>query len=174
MNTGPLATRRRLLLAGLASLGLAGCGFHLRGQLDMPFQRAYLNANRNDPFMNRIARQLEINGVVLTERFKEAEVVIRIINTKRERDILSLNRAGKAREYRLLTTLSFAVERADGTTLRPAERIAVRRDITYDDTQLLAKGQEEAMLYRDMEDDIAQQLVRRLAATKTDAPAAAR
>ncbi|MCZ4304247.1 LPS assembly lipoprotein LptE [Zoogloeaceae bacterium G21618-S1] len=172
MKSGNDTTRRRLLLAGLATFGLAGCGFHLRGQLDMPFKRAYLNANRNERFMNRIARQLEINGVVLTERLNEAEVSIRLFNIKRERDILSLNRAGKAREYRLLTTLTYAVERADGTTVRPAERISVRRDVTYDDTQLLAKDQEEAMLYRDMEDDIAQQLVRRLAAVKLDAPAA--
>ncbi|MEZ5626516.1 MAG: LPS assembly lipoprotein LptE [Rhodocyclaceae bacterium] len=172
MNSGNDATRRRLLIAGLATLGLAGCGFHLRGQLDMPFRRAHLNANRNERFINRIARQLEINGVVITERLQEAEVSIRILNVRREREILSLNRAGKAREYRLFTTLSYAVERADGTTLRPAERIAVRRDITYDDTQLLAKDQEEAMLYRDMEDDIAQQLIRRLAAIKLDPPAA--
>ena len=172
MTHAPSASRRRLLFAGAAALGLSGCGFHLRGQLDLPFQRAYFAASRNDRFMNRIARQLEVNGVVLTERLTESQVHIRILGTRRERDILSLTSAGKAREYTLRTSLSFSVERPDGTTVRPAERISVRREITYSDTQVLAKDQEEALLYRDMEDDIAKQLVRRLAAVKLDAPAA--
>ena len=40
---------------------------------------------------------------------------------------------------------------ADGTTLRAPDRITLRRDVTFDDSQVLAKAQEEALLYRDMD-----------------------
>ncbi|MCY1554599.1 LPS-assembly lipoprotein LptE [compost metagenome] len=43
----------------------------------------------------------------------------------------------------------------------------LERDISFNETQVLAKDAEEAMLYRDMRSDIVQQVVRRLAAVKS-------
>ena len=40
------------------------------------------------------------------------------------------------------------------------------RDLTYDDTQVLAKESEELLLYRDMKSDAIQQMLRRLSAAK--------
>jgi LPS-assembly lipoprotein len=47
------------------------------------------------------------------------------------------------------------------------------RDLTYDDSNVLAKQQEETLLWRDMESDLVQQLMRRLAAAKPVFQAAA-
>ena len=44
--------------------------------------------------------------------------------------------------------------------------ILLRREITTTDTQLVAKEQEEALLYREMQTDMVQQLLRRLAVVK--------
>jgi LPS-assembly lipoprotein len=41
-----------------------------------------------------------------------------------------------------------------------------QRDISYNESAALAKETEEALLYRDMQSDIAQQIQRRLAALK--------
>ena len=38
----------------------------------------------------------------------------------------------------------------------------LKRDLTYNDTDVIAKEQEEILLYRDMQSDAVQQLVRRL------------
>ena len=43
---------------------------------------------------------------------------------------------------------------------------AMSRDMTYSDTQVLAKAEEEKLLYRDMQNDAAQQILRRMAAVK--------
>lgn len=164
-------TRRRLLLGALSATTLAACGFRLRGAIDMPFSSAYVDGNPNDPMISQLRRQLLANGVVLTDSVAAAEVHVRILNLRKERDILSLNAAGKAREYRLFYHLGYAVDRADGTTLRAPDRIAIRRDVTFSDNQLLAKTEEEALLYRDMETDLVRQLMRRLATVKVDVPA---
>jgi LPS-assembly lipoprotein len=40
------------------------------------------------------------------------------------------------------------------------------RDISFSDERVLAKEQEEALLYRDMQNDMVQQIMRRMAAAK--------
>jgi LPS-assembly lipoprotein len=42
----------------------------------------------------------------------------------------------------------------------------LNRDVSYADSATLAKTQEENLLWRDMESDLVQQLLRRLAAVK--------
>ena len=44
--------------------------------------------------------------------------------------------------------------------------IALKRDLSYSDTEALGKEAEEALLYRDMQNDAVQQLLRRLQLTK--------
>ena len=51
--------------------------------------------------------------------------------------------------------------------------VELNRDLTYSDSDVLAKTQEEDLLWRDMENDLIQQLMRRLAAAKPDFPAPA-
>ena len=72
------------------------------------------------------------------------------------------------REYQLVRTFGFRVSDANGRELIPPGEIVIRRDITFDDSQVLAKEAEEVLLMRDMEDDLVQQLLRRLAASKPD------
>ena len=46
-------------------------------------------------------------------------------------------------------------------------QITLTRPIDFNETQLLAKEQEEALLYKDMQTDLVQQMMRRIAAVKT-------
>ena len=92
-----------------------------------------------------------------------------ILGEAREQDILSLNAQGRAREYTLRYKLSFKVSDGKGREFIPATQIAVQRDISYNESEVLAKESEEALLYRDMQTDLVQQILRRLAAVKIDA-----
>jgi LPS-assembly lipoprotein len=60
-----------------------------------------------------------------------------------------------------------------GTELLAPTQITLGRPITFSETQLLAKEQEEALLYKDMQADLVQQMMRRMAAIKLGAPAPA-
>jgi LPS-assembly lipoprotein len=46
------------------------------------------------------------------------------------------------------------------------DTIVQLRDISYNESYALAKETEEAQLYRDMQSDVVQQILRRLAAVK--------
>jgi LPS-assembly lipoprotein len=48
--------------------------------------------------------------------------------------------------------------------------VAQQRDISFSEAAVLSKEAEETLLYRDMQSDIVQQLLRRMAAVKTLSP----
>lgn len=58
---------------------------------------------------------------------------------------------------------------AKGNELMPAIPLQVTRDISFNDSQVLAKDQEEQLLFRDMQNDLIQQALRRLAAVRSGA-----
>ena len=80
---------------------------------------------------------------------------------------------GRVSELRLRYLYNYRVTDAKGRDLVPPATIELVRDLTYDDSNILAKQQEEALLWRDMENDLVQHLMRKLAAVKPVFPAAA-
>ena len=115
----------------------------------------------------RIRNSLAKNGKTrLAANAKEAEAVLKLTHEERTKVILSLSGAGQVTEYRLGLRLTYSINNKEGRSLAAPEVIDLTRDITYDDTKVLAKGAEEQLLYRDMEDDATQRIVRRLQAIK--------
>jgi LPS-assembly lipoprotein len=99
-------------------------------------------------------------------------VRLEVLADRKEKVILALNTQGKVREYQLRHRFIFRlVDVKSGQEALPNSEIFLYRDLAFDDTQLLAKEQEEILLYRDMQNDLVQQLLRRLAAAKMPAAA---
>lgn len=156
----------------LATAMLSACGFQLRGQRAMPFQSIYLQMSPYEDMAVSIKRQLRANGdTQVTDKPDDAQVQLVVVRDTKEKAILSLNSAGTVREYQLRQHFAFRLIDKAGMEVMPFNDIYVTRDISFNDSQILAKEQEETLLYRDMSNDIVQQLMRRLAAAKlNDAP----
>ena len=155
------------LFTVIACLLLASCGFHLRGQAALPFDSVYLAGSQ--VFVTQVARALRAGSQVrVTSTPKDAQVTLQILSESRERVILSLSAAGRVREITLRYRVSYRLTDAKGIEHIPASEIVLRRDITYSDADVLGKEQEEALLYRDMQNDAVQQVVRRLQVAKLD------
>jgi LPS-assembly lipoprotein len=84
----------------------------------------------------------------------------------REKRILALSGAGRVREYELIYRVGFRLLDKEGRDLIATQPIEMRRAMLSDDALVLAKEQEEALLYRDMQNDVLSQLMRRLAKAK--------
>lgn len=161
--------RRRLLLAGagLAALALGGCGFRLRGPQQLDFATLHIGVSELSDFGASLRRTVATSGTTtVVEDAAQAEARLQILAIERGREILSLTGAGKVREYQLTERIRFQLLDKSGTTLIPPTAIAASREYTFDDSQVLGKEQEEALLYRDMQNDLVQQLMRRLAAAR--------
>ncbi|HPE06082.1 MAG TPA: LPS assembly lipoprotein LptE [Thauera sp.] len=167
---GPAATgRRRLLGSALAATValLSGCGFHLRGPQALDFATVHINVPEQSEFGAQLRRLIATTGTTRVEEdAARAEARLQILANDRGREILSLTGAGKVREYQLVQALRFQLLDRAGKALIPPTSLSARREYTFDDSQVLGKEQEEALLYRDMQNDLVQQLMRRLGAAR--------
>jgi LPS-assembly lipoprotein len=160
-------SRRSLLLAAAAALPLAACGFHLRGVRDLPFQTLYINSNRYSELTAQLRRAIEAQTTSkVADDIKAADAVLDITENKTEKVILSLNSAGRVREYQLRQRFSFRVRTPNNDEIAPVATIEMRRDLTFNDSDTLAKQEEELLLLAEMQSDVIQQLLRRLQAIK--------
>jgi LPS-assembly lipoprotein len=153
-----------LLVAGV----LSACGFHLRGtggQYNMPFRSIYLGFGEMSPLGIELKRNLRSQATIALDP-KVADALLDVLSETRGKTILSLNSQGRVREYSLTSTLVFRVRDANGVELLGPTEITLKRSISFNETQTLAKESEEALLYRDMQTDMVQQILRRLAAIK--------
>ena len=167
------ALRSITLRAGamlLLAVALAACGFQLRGsngQYNMPFKSIYLGFADNSLLGVELKRNLRgADAVLVVDDAAKAEARLDVLSETRGKSILSLNSQGRVREYLLTYTLVFRVRNASGAELLGPTQISLKRNIAFNEAQVLAKEAEEALLYRDMQADLVQQIMRRLAAIK--------
>jgi LPS-assembly lipoprotein len=159
---------RATLLAAIIALGLlAGCGFQLRGAYVLPYDSIYLSMPDYSELGAGLKRAIRASGGTrLADRAEDAQASFVPTVDARERVILSLSGTGRVRELRLRYRYGYRIVDVKGRDLIPAGEIELSRDLTYDDSNVLAKEQEELLLWRDMQNDMVQQLMRRLVAVK--------
>ena len=159
-------TRRTLLLAS-APLLLSGCGFALRQAPQFGFRSLYLALPAHSALALELRRQLEGSGnlQVFTDAAQrdKAEVVL---ESPGERAVVSVSAGGEVREFQLRIRLRFRLRAADGRELLPMSEILRQIDQSYSESAALSKEQEALMLYQNMQSDIVQQVMRRLATVR--------
>ncbi|RZI41422.1 hypothetical protein EGT07_17700 [Herbaspirillum sp. HC18] len=163
--------KRRAALAMTAAFALSACGFQLRGAngtAGLPFKTVYIGVGETSPLGIELRRYIRASGstTVVTDP-KAAEAIIEVLNEARERSTLTLNTQGRIREYSLYYRLRFRVKDNQGKELLAPTEIVLKRDLSFNESQAIAKEKEEEMLYRDMQSDLVQQILRRMAALKT-------
>jgi LPS-assembly lipoprotein len=162
--------RRCVTLLLLASLSLlAACGFQLRGsgqQAMLPFKSLYLGVGDNSSLGTELKRYLRASDVAVVTDKAAAEASVEVLTELRQKAILSLNTQGRVREYSLTYRMTFQVRNKTGALLLAPTDITLKRDISFNESQVIAKEKEEELLYRDMQSDLVQQILRRLAALK--------
>ena len=162
----------RALVLALA-LALASCGFRIRGTAELPFQSLYV-PGANTGIGLDLKRNIEAGtGAKVVDNPAAAQAVMVFTEEVREKEILSLTSTGRVREFQLRYRVGFRVHDGKGVDYVPSNVIQLTRDVTYNDAEILAKEQEEQLLFRDMQADMVQQILRRLAAAKPPKPAAA-
>ena len=93
-------------------------------------------------------------------------MVLDLLGEQREKIVVGVNASGQVREFQLRLRVKFRLTTPQGKELIADDEILLQRDISYNESAALAKETEEALLYRDMQSDIVQQLLRRLATVK--------
>jgi len=157
---------RLLILACL--LALVGCGFHLRGAVDLPPDLEPIYIQSGGLVGQSIDERLRGSGVSVTSLATQAGMILRILGQTRSSRVVAVDRAGKALAYALEFVVVFDAVDAGGQALIPEQRIILER--TFDDNPdvaVLGKQLESDIIYQDMADDAADQVLLRLRAAVT-------
>jgi LPS-assembly lipoprotein len=162
--------RRQVLIAAGAAVLLAGCGFQLRQAPKFAFDTIQVGSG-NSSLLNELRRTISSSGAVRVVAPgtppEQAQVVLDLLAEQREKVVVGLNASGQVREFQLRTRIRFRLRSSGGKELIPDTELVQQRDISFSESAALSKEAEENLLYRDMQTDLVQQLMRRLAAVKT-------
>jgi LPS-assembly lipoprotein len=156
---------RRFFILALFALA-SGCGFHLRGQEPLPaaFASPYVEtSDRYTELYAALDSRLRAAGAQPAANAAAASAVIRIHLDDTGRELLSVTADNKPGEYEVYYAAEFSVT-SGASELLARQPVKLTRDYGYDETAVLAKEHEEESLRVALAGDIADLILRRLAA----------
>jgi len=170
-----MASRRHLLACAAAAFAAGGCGFQLRQPPTFSFSTIQVVASPGSLVGDELRRNLAVTPALRVldpaapgQQAASAapQVVFELLSEQRQKIVVGLNAAGQVREFQLRSSVSFRLRTPRGRELIPATELQQQRDISFNESAVLAREAEEGLLFRDMQTDLVQQLLRRLAALK--------
>ena len=161
----------RIARAVVLAAALAGCGFQLRGTAALPFETLYMPGASGGIALDLKRNIQSGTRTTVVDDPKKAEAVLDFTQEVREKNILSLSATGRVSEYELRYRVGFRVHDGKGGEFLPVTTVQLTRSVSFNDSAVLAKETEEQQLYRDMQTDMVQQVMRRLAGAQPAKPA---
>ncbi len=171
-----IARHSSLVTAVIACMMVASCGFQLRGAGSYEFKSVHVQAptsaalgGPSAPVVPDVVEGLLRSGITVKPKIEEADFSIRFLQVTFDKRVLSLSGSGRAREFELEYRILYEFVDARQKTWGQPGEITIRRDFSYSESQALAKEAEERQLIRDMQQDAASQILRRLLSVKRPA-----
>jgi LPS-assembly lipoprotein len=158
-------SRLGLLSICLVATLLSGCGWRLQGTTKLSPVMATTYVETDDRFtdFNRALRErLQASGARLTARPEDATAVVRIIRDESGQRVLTVSARNTPEEYEVFYIVEFSVNGRTEELIAP-QKLEMSRDYSYDETTVLAKQREQAVLREALARDLAGLVVRRLA-----------
>lgn len=166
-----------LLFALTVALLAGGCGWHLRGASEVPpIGRFYLSASdRHSDLVASLNDYLRDSDIEVVADATAADYSLVILAEREDSRTATVNSNSRAAELALTEEADFTVLDRDGRRVLPRTTVVVERSFEYTEINALASDSESALLKREMQAELAQQIVRQLrrlaplAAAKTPA-----
>jgi LPS-assembly lipoprotein len=157
-----------LVAAGMTML-LASCGFQLRGEPEVGVHRLFISAVGPSQVQGDIKRMLATGPTTVVTKVTDAEAHLHILQETREKTVYTITGQGVVYEFqlRLIVRYEVLVPGREEPVVAPTT-IETRRLITYSVNAPTAKEAEEQLLFKDMQLDLAGQILRHVAAVKAD------
>lgn len=156
---------RAILVTAL--LALAGCGFHLREQAQLPESLKKLHLEVADPgslLVRDLPDALERAGATIEATGGPGIATLRVPVSSLGPEALSVGATARVREYTMRYKVEVEAVDAAGAVVMPRQAIELTRDYTFDETQAVGVAAQEDELKKQLQRDMVQAILRRLAA----------
>lgn len=169
--------RNLLLLIVCLSIIVSACGFQFRGSGRQSGSslvgQVFLEESGGVSVVQQLRRALTAQQVQFALYRKDADTVVSVGNEVLSRRVASISASGRISEFELLHAVDLLTLRSrDGVkageilaaseNLPKPQTVSVIRDYTYDETDVLAKNDEEQILRGEMKEEIVRHLVLRI------------
>ncbi len=154
----------------IALLTASACGFHLRNSASLPsaLSPVYIGGPAGNGALSRKVRyHLTNSNTEVTPYSAQAAYQLLLLSENQDRRIISLDRRGLAAEYGLTKSVEFELRDRKGNRVLGPQTISERRTITNNPDNALTTSQNIGIVSTDMEQIIAEHIVRRLGAFAT-------
>jgi len=150
------------ILIFLLAANLASCGYNLRGVQEINFESISIDGG-SAGFVKDLKRKFRQSGVKINT--SKAEKSLEIVHDSFKKEILSLSSKGRVKEYEITYRVTYRVKSKDGTWGSPIN-IETNRDYTFDDTNIIAKTEEESRLIKGMREQLIRTIVTQISVLK--------
>ena len=144
-------------------LMISGCGFQLRGDIQANFDSISISGGTSS-FNKTLQRKFRQAGISIKSA-SEAKKIVEIIKNSFTKTILTLTGTGTVSEYELDYVVTYRFKSKDGPWNLPVT-IEASRNYTYDDSDILAKDEEEKRLISGMEDQLIKTMATQISLSK--------
>jgi len=142
---------------------IGACGFQLRGDIQANFDSISISGG-TAKFNKTLKRKFRQAGIAIKNP-SEAEKIVEIIKKNFTKTILTLKGTGAVSEYQLDYEVTYRFKNKEGTWNLPVT-IEATRTYTYDDSDILAKDEEEKRLVSGMEDQLIKTMATQISLSK--------
>lgn len=162
-----IQSRHLALLIIAASLMLQGCGFQLRGSTNLPSSigPVFVQGVGEYETLGRELRQMiGFSDIQVVNSAQSATTVLNITNRASDRRVISVDGNGNVAEYELHEGANFSLTGLDGKALVKDQQVNITGTYLNSETEVLGKQREEGELRKDLQRDLAAQIMRQLQA----------
>jgi LPS-assembly lipoprotein len=148
-------------LVVVLATGVSACGFQLRGwDVSTAIGSAYVSADARNLLEIPLRDGLRQAGVAEAAAPDQADVVVRLLDSRSERRSATVGEQARAAEYETTLGVYYEVLDPQGRELVPAQWLERARVFRIDRDNVVGSREEEALLEREMQNDLVQQIIR--------------
>lgn len=149
-----------VLIAIMIAAMLGGCGYKLRGAIDLPesMQRVYVQSDsRNQEFLAQLKKSLALSGADVLNAPAADATTLRLLSVDENRATTGHDANRDAAQYRIGVTVRFTT---DGSTSVMSAQTS--QTLNYDPSQPVVMERQERTLFQQMYNTVTQQMMRQL------------
>ena len=154
----------KVLLTVMATTLIAGCGFQLRGVVDVAPLLSTLKVKTPDTynqFSRKLVHSLETNNINVSE---QANFVLNVLKNDESRKIASFTGNAQAAEYKVRLVSQFQLENRSGLVIIGPLKAQAERVFLHEPNNATASASEERLIVEELNQDIIRQIQQRIAA----------
>ena len=151
----------------VVACAFAACGFRLREEIALPagFERVTLDvADPFSPLVRDLEAALERAGAMVVPQGADDVGAVRIPVNQMTTEVLTVGGAARVQEYTVRYRVEVEVVDAAGKVLLPRMPVVLEREYSFDQTQALGAASEEALIRKELQREMVQQVLRRIEA----------